>query len=261
MATKIVDLSNPMGNLCPAWPHVVISGSPIISPDSSLLRAREHNMGLYKGATRRVSIFNGGTHIGTHCDSPLHEKENAWGAGEIPLDRCYGTGVVLDFRYMKKWDKITSEDFEKATPKVQEGDIVICNTGWQHYWGKKAYVYHNHYPGLVPSGAEWLIKKKVKAVAGTWGALDHPLSYWPMERDYKWRYDEYVAEYGKDPKEEFPLYEPIHRMLCTNDIVAIENAGGDIDEVTGMRCTIAAFFFRMEKSQGHWTRLVAILKD
>jgi kynurenine formamidase len=261
MSYKIIDLSHPMGYMGPVWPHVVITGSPVISPDSSLLRAREHNMGLYKGATRRVSIFSGAMHIGTHCDSPLHEKENGWGAGEIPLEKCYGTGVVVDFRYMKKWHRITAEDFEKATPKIEEGDIVVCNTGWHHYWWKKAYVYHNHYPGLVPSGVEWLIKKKVKAVAGTWGALDHPLAYWPVQRDYKWRYDEYVAETGKDPAEDFPEYEPCHRLLCTNEIVAIENAGGDIDLVTGKRCTISAFFFRMERSQGHWTRLVAIVEE
>ena len=261
MATKLYDLSNLTGWISPVWPHVTITGSSAISPDHSLLRAREHNMGIYKGASRRVSIWTGGMHCGTHCDAPLHEKEGGWGAGEIPLEKCYGTGVVVDFRYMKKWDRITAEDFEKAKPKIEEGDIVIINTGWHHWWWKKAYVYHNHYPGLVPSGAEWLVKKKVKAVAGTWGSLDHPLAYHPLARDYRWRYDEYVKETGKDPAKEFPDYEPCHRILCTNDILAVENAGGDVDQVTGKRCTIAAFPFRLEGSVGHWIRLVAIVEE
>jgi kynurenine formamidase len=98
MATKIYDLSNPTGFNSPVWPHVTITGSSQISPDHSLLRAREHNMGIYKGASRRVSIYNGGMHAGTHCDAPLHEKEGGWGAGDIPLDRCYGTGVVVVLR-------------------------------------------------------------------------------------------------------------------------------------------------------------------
>ena len=260
MAYKIVDLSNPNGPMGPRWPHIVVPGVMIISPDSSLVRVREHNMAIYGGQTRRVCVGTFG-HEGTHCDSPNHEKQGGWSAAQIPLERCYGTGVIADMRYMKKWDKIDAEAFEKATPKIEEGDFVVVNTGWHHWWWKKAYVYHNHYPGLVPSGAEWLVKKRVKAVAGTWGALDHPLAYWPVQRDYRWRYDEYMSETGKDPGEEFPEYEPCHRILCTNDIVAIENAGGDIDEVTGKRCTIAAFFFRMERSMGHWTRLVAIVEE
>ena len=69
------------------------------------------------------------------------------------------------------------------------------------------------------------------------------------------------GETGKDPIEDFPEYEPCHRILCTNDLLAIENAGGDIDLVTGMRCTIAAFPFRMERSMGHWLRLVAIVEE
>jgi kynurenine formamidase len=35
-------------------------------------------------------------------------------------------------------------------------------------------------------------------------------------------------------------------LLLSKGIVTIENAGGDIDEVTGKRCTIAAFPFRCE---------------
>ena len=43
-------------------------------------------------------------------------------------------------------------------------------------------------------------------------------------------------------------------------IVTIENAGGDIDEVTGKRCTIAAFPFRCEIADGGMVRLVAIVE-
>ena len=40
-------------------------------------------------------------------------------------------------------------------------------------------------------------------------------------------------------------------------VCTIENAGGDIDEVTGKRMTIAAFPFRCEAADGGMVRLVA----
>jgi kynurenine formamidase len=46
-----------------------------------------------------------------------------------------------------------------------------------------------------------------------------------------------------------------------NDIVTIENAGGDVDLLTGRRCTIAAFPFRCELADGGMVRLVGIVEE
>jgi len=60
---------------------------------------------------------------------------------------------------------------------------------------------------------------------------------------------------------EFPVYEPAHMMLLGNGVVGIENAGGDIDQVTGRRVTLAAFPIRYEQGDASMVRLVAIEKD
>jgi kynurenine formamidase len=173
----------------------------------------------------------------------------------------YGTGVVLDFRNKKKWDTITAADLEKATPKIQAGDFVVINTGWQT-WLKpdKAYEYYHYYPGLVVSAAEWLIKKKVKAIAGTWPTCDHSLSFAPLEKWAPSLYQDYKRERKKDPGKEFPGFEPCLTMLLKAGISCIENAGGEIDEVTGKRCKFAAFPFRLEHTDGAMVRLVAIVE-
>ena len=119
----------------------------------------------------------------------------------------------------------------------------------------------NNYPGLVPSGAEWLIKKKVKGIAGTWAANDHPLAHPPLQQSMPWLYNAYKEETGRDPDKEYPVYEPCHFMLLQAGITCIEQAGGDIDKVTGKRCTIAAFPFRMEGADGAQVRLVAIVEE
>ncbi len=46
----------------------------------------------------------------------------------------------------------------------------------------------------------------------------------------------------------------------SNMIPAIENVGGDINEVTGKRCTIAAFPFKYPDA-GHMLRVVAIVEE
>ena len=64
---------------------------------------------------------------------------------------------------------------------------------------------------------------------------------------------------GRDWKEDFPHWEPVHRILFKNGILGIENVGGDIDKVTGKRCTFALFPWNWERGDGCIIRLVAIV--
>ena len=43
-------------------------------------------------------------------------------------------------------DVVSAKDLENAKPKIKEGDIVLMNTGWHHYWRVDDYVYYNYYP-------------------------------------------------------------------------------------------------------------------
>ncbi len=257
MAYKLYDLSQPFGNGTPMWPRW-------LAPD---IRVGE---GAFTGVTpaghpefpllRGGGGYIGHLHAATHMDAPLYCIDYGTALDKVPLENCYGTGVVADFRHKKKWERITAEDLEKVTPKIQAGDFVVCNTGWHKYWSVNQYVYYHHYPALVPSAAQWLIKKKVKAVAGTWAALDLPLAYPPLDKTMPHLYLEYKKETGRDPIEDFPDYEPCLPMLLESGIVCVHNAGADIDQVTGKRCIIAAFPFRMIEADAGMVRLVAIEK-
>ncbi|MDP2906516.1 MAG: DNA polymerase/3'-5' exonuclease PolX, partial [Nanoarchaeota archaeon] len=62
------------------------------------------------------------THSGTHLDAPWHyapvsEGKKAKTIDQIPLEWCYGNGVVLDFRRKKDGALITVKDLEKASKK------------------------------------------------------------------------------------------------------------------------------------------------
>ncbi len=56
-----------------------------------------------------------------------------------------------------------------------------------------------------------------------------------------------------------PEWEPVHRILFKNGILGIENVGGDLDKVTGRRCTFAFFPWNWDRGDGCIIRLVAIV--
>ncbi|MCP3429929.1 cyclase family protein, partial [Opacimonas viscosa] len=80
-------------------------------------------------------------HSGTHIDAPAHVVEGTPFMDQMPLPRFFGTGVVVSIP-KQKWEVITAEDLENATPKIKEGDIVIINTGWHHTYADSSEYYH-----------------------------------------------------------------------------------------------------------------------
>lgn len=275
---KIYDLSNPWGIDTPLWPF------PGARQD--LIFPRGQYLGRFH---KRTNTYTGTLHAGTHMDAPvhvLHEEEvdrerNGYFLNEIPLEYCIGSGVILDMRHLRDefeakfqaaggnpakfgeiWYELTPEDFEAACKKdgleIRENDWVVVNTGFHHYWRKNNDKYYNYYPGLGPTVAKWLIEEKhIKGITGTWGATDAPLWHHPLKEQMPWLEKDYRAAIGEDPAIKYPDYEPCHRMFMQAGVCTVENAGGNIDECTGKRMTIAAFPFRCEVADGGFVRLVA----
>jgi kynurenine formamidase len=274
----IYDLSNPWGVDTPLWPFP--------GPRQDLLFPRGQYLGRFH---KRTMTYTGTLHAGTHMDAPnhvLHLEEvdrarNGYSFDEIPLEYCIGSGVVLDMRYLfdefeakwnaaggdpKKfgdiWVELQPEHFEKAAAKdgleIKENDWVVVNTGFQHLWRVNNDKYYNYYPGMGPTVAKWLINEKhIKGISGTWGATDGPLWHYPLKEQMPWVHTSYLEATGTDPADKFHDYEPCHRLFMQHGVVTVENAGGDIDDATGKRLTIAAFPFRCEMADGGFVRLVA----
>ncbi len=274
MTTKLYDLSQLFWSGAAMWPRfaseIQAGAGTFIGVRSTGWRNQNHpgwyDMGQpfpFNQGAGQLHAFGWFGHLraGTHVDAPSYCIPDGITADKLPLENLYGTGVIIDMRNKGKWDTITAADLEKATPKIQLGDFVVVNTGWQT-WLKpdKAYEYYNYYPGLVPSAAEWLVKKKVKAIAGTWPVCDHSLSFAPLEKNMPWLYNDYVKETGKGPGKEFGSFEGNLVKFLKNGITCIQNAGGDIDQVTGKRCMLCAWPFRMEETDGAMVRLVAIVE-
>ena len=65
---------------------------------------------------------------------------------------------------------------------------------------------------------------------------------------------EYKAATGRDILDDFPHWEPAHKILMGNGIPGIENVGGELDQVTGKRCTFMAFPWRWPHGRLRRTR-------
>lgn len=245
---EFFDLSHPWGFQAPNWPYF---------RDVEIERIHYHaKSGVL---TQRVTTT---MHSTTHIDAPAHVVEGTPFIDEIPLEKFFGTGVVVSIP-KEKWGMITAEDLEKARPAIQPGDIVIINTGWHSKYGDNQ-DYFGRSPGLVPSAAHWLVERGVKVVGHDTQANDHPLAtaigpHGPGGPLLPHLLKEYKAFSGREVIEDFPDWEPVHRILFTNGILGIENVGGDIDKVTGKRVTFAFFPIRWTRGDGCIIRLVAML--
>ena len=276
--TKIYDLSHPWGWDTPLWPFP--------GPRSDLQFPRGQYLERFH---KRTCTYSGTLHAGTHMDAPnhtLHEEEvdrerYGYTLAELPLEHCIGTGVILDMTWMydefeekfnaaggdpakmgEIWRIITPEDVENACKKdgleIRPNDWVVMDTGFHRYWRKNNDKYFNYYPGLGPEVCKYLMfEKKIKGISGTWGATDSPLWHYPNKEQVPWLWTNYKLATGRDMDEDYPDYEPCHRLFAQHGVIAVENAGGDIDLVKGKRMIISATPFRCEAADGGMVRLCA----
>ncbi|WP_436643317.1 cyclase family protein [Microbaculum sp. FT89] len=245
---RFYNLSHRWGHGMPEWPS-----SPGVNVAVRKFHAKD---GVYE------TEFEGIMHRGTHMDAPLHVRENTPSLTGYPLWRFFGTGVAVSIP-KGKWGIITAEDLETATPAIREGDIVMINTG-MHRKLADSDEYYAYSPGLYEEAAEWLVERRVKMVGVDVQALDHPLGTKLVDHgpgpSHPHLMEEYRNETGRDVMKDFPYWEIAHKTLMVKGgIPGIENVGGDLDEVTGRRCTLMAFPWRWPDGEGCGVRVVAVV--
>ena len=243
---ELIDLSHPWGHGAPLWPYF---------PDLKIERFHYHAKSQV--LSQQITTF---MHCTTHTDAPAHVVEGTSFMDEVPLKSFFGNAVCVDIP-KKKWEVITPKDFERARPEIRSGEIVIIHTGWHHHYGDNT-KYFLYSPGLYEEAGRWLVDRGVKGVGGDQQALDHPLGTklaWGPAPICPFLLDEYKAHTGRTTGEDFPDWEPCHRVLLSNGLVGFENVGGDIDKVVGKRFAVAAFPWRWVGGDGCIVRMVAFV--
>lgn len=125
-----------------------------------------------------------GVHSTTHIDAPWHYSptvngEKAKTIDEVPLDWCYGDGIVIDMKHKADFDAITVEDITAFLSEnkltIKPNMIVLIKTGRDKFNGTKDF--HKIGTGMSAAATEWLIDQGIKVMGiDSWG-WDLPLPY------------------------------------------------------------------------------------
>jgi len=120
-------------------------------------------------------------HTGTHLDAPSHfgtkcEGKRPKTIDQIPLEWCYGNGVLLTFCSKTPGEEITKEDIENELKrieyKIKPNDIVLIRTGTDKKWGTGRYFFEA--PGLGRDATKYLVESGVKIIGTDCYSLDRP---------------------------------------------------------------------------------------
>jgi len=200
-----------------------------------------------KGYHYEANNFKAAEHGGTHLDAPIHFAKGRQTADQIPIDRLIGPAAVVDVsaQCAKNRDyQVTVQDFkewEARHGKLQDGAIVLLNTGSSQYWpdrlkymgtaerGEGA-VAKLHFPGLHPDAATWLTReRKIRAIG-----LDTP-----------------SIDYGQST-----LFQS-HRILFDKNIPAFENVA-NLNELPSLGALVIALPMKIKDGSGGPLRIVAL---
>lgn len=200
-------------------------------------------------AVENVSLS---THTKTHMDAPWHygptsEGKQAKTIDEIPLEWCYGDGVVLDFSHKKRGEPITVEDVRQALNKIgytiKPFDIVLIRTNASKHIGEEGY--ENMHPGMSREATLWLIGQGVRVMG---------IDAWGWDRPFEVMEDEY--RHGIKDKFWAAHFAGRAKEYChLENLVNLEQ----IAQPSGFK--VAVFPIKIKRASAGWVRAVAIVEE
>lgn len=110
--------------------------------------------------------YQGGFHVGTHMDAPLHMLDQGNRISDISIDRYFGRGRLIDARGRAS---ISADLLDSVA--IEPGDIVVVLTGWYKRFNESNY-YADFPPVDVPF-AEKLVEMGASILALDTPSPDH----------------------------------------------------------------------------------------
>ena len=172
-------------------------------------------------------------HHGTHLDAPCHFISDGPAMDQVPLERLYGPGVV--WRFDKDDDGLIDvADLERATPRLQPGDIVLLDTGRARHINTERYLRH---AALTGEAAAWLVKHGAKLVGVDTATPDLAPGRRPVDFNF-----------------------PVHRTLLSHGVLIAEHVTG-LQPLAGRRAEIMFLGLNIAGSDGAPARAIARAVD
>lgn len=229
--TRVIDMTYLINDHSPSWPGDT-------EPFKAVVNATPAKEGYF---TRKFTMLE---HYETHMDAPAHFPPGKETLDQIPIDRFFGPGIVIDVRdkVAKNVDyQLTAEDvqaWEAHHARIPAGAIVMLRTGWSSRWPDEKR-YRNmdakgvmHFPGYSLAAAKLLISHHVSGLC----------------------IDTLSIDYG--PSANFE----VHRTTLPAGLFHVENIA-NLDKLPATGAFIIAAPIKLEGGSGGPVRVFAILPD
>jgi kynurenine formamidase len=193
-----------------------------------------------------------GVHSTTHIDAPWHYSPTCMGQpaktiDQIPLEWCFGEGIVLDMTHKADFDPISSADIlaflKKENLSLKPDMIVLIKTGRDKHMGTKDFFHKG--TGMSAEATRWLIKQGIRVMGiDQWG-WDLPLPYLIKE-----------AKKSNNPE----LFWEAHLVGVDHEYCHMEQLTNlDALPTTGFK--VAAFPLKIKGASAGPARVVALLPE
>jgi kynurenine formamidase len=263
MAKKIryVDLSIPMANLevtgfqsddakllSPSITYVDHKASLPVATRIYECTADDFPQGLAWAA----EVVTLGTHAGTHLDAPYHyfptsEGKPAKTIDQMPLELCFGKGVVFDMRHKQSGEYVTVADLEAACEKmghmIEAGEVALIMTGADKRISQPDY--WQEYPGVSREATLWLIERGVKLMGTDAMGWDVPFHH--------------GAARFRATGDKAVLWEA-HRVGIEHEYYHIEKLG-NLDQLPPFGFDLVCIPISILGASAGWVRPVAIIRE
>lgn len=162
---SLIDVSLSIGPDMLTWP-----GDPGVSVDEAKRISR--------GDPANVSELHLGSHTGTHVDPPLHFLDGGSGVDALPLDALCGPATVVDLTGV---DGTVGAAQLEALSLPGSVERLLLRTSNSELWSRPAPEFPDTYVALDPSGARWVVDRRIRLVGidflsiETRGSPGHPV--------------------------------------------------------------------------------------
>jgi kynurenine formamidase len=222
-----------------------------LTPEATAAQSAEWGLGPEywpDGVALSAEVVTLSTHSGTHIDAPAHygpaDHRRARTIDEVPLEWCFGDGVLLDLRGRDRVSGIDRSDVEAELSRIghvlKPLDIVLVMTGTD----LRRPGYEQAHAGLRVDATEYLVDHGVKLIGiDAWG-LDRPFDL--MIEDAKAGRAQFWESHLLGRRKEYCQIE----RLANLDL---------LPRATGF--LVSAFPVNLERASAGWARVVAIFDE
>lgn len=265
-----LDLTQALSIFTPPWPGEM----PL---QVHFFKRLTGSWGGGQGANGQLIEWSNNT--GTHLVGPRAFHSGARAIADIPLADLCGTAVVVDISDAVSDYSLYTPDMITSRATVQEGDILIINTGYHKYgWDQpdvvnpqeqggienKEFGYYLRHPGPSPDFFQWALDMKLKLIGVDCGCAEHPMntSLRTMHpREFEKAEAKLRQTHGQSWDELYPpewYHELTHITMPKAGLLLVEGLGGQIDALRNQRTWVMVQPIPFMEVESAWARVVAL---